>query len=197
MSKSGRDLTTIHQEIDNLRHRVSLLQEQADRDGGASSTTVSTLIEELHIAVAELLTNEEEFRMKQEQWADVQERLRRECQHYEDLFEHAPDAYLVTTAAGVIQKANVPASALLERQKGSLVGKPLLVFVADTHKRAYLDQLNRLKTRTDMVVRDWVLQIQPTRGTSLSASVNVSVQRDSRKEVVTLRWSMRETFIPS
>ena len=135
--------------------------------------------------------------MKQEQWAQVHERLRQARQHYADLFEHAPDAYLVTTAAGVIQKANVPASALLQNEKKSLIGKPLFVFVADTHKRGYLDQLDRLKMGTDMVVRDWVLVIHPTRGTSLSASVNVSSQRDSRKEVVTLRWSMRETFIPS
>jgi PAS domain S-box-containing protein len=197
MSRSPRDITIIHQEIDNLRRRVSALQEQADRDGVAPSTTVSTLMEELHIAVAELLTNEEELRMKQEQWAQVHERLRQERQVYEDLFNHAPDAYLVTTAAGVIQQANVPASTLLQSQKESLIGKPLLVFVADTHKRLYLDQLDRLKMPTDMVVRNWVLQIHPTRGTSLSASVNVTAQRDNRKQVVTLRWSMRETSIPS
>ena len=173
------------------------MQEQADRDGVAPSTTVSTLMEELHIAVAELLTNEEEFRMKQEQWALVHERLRQERQVYEDLFNHAPDAYFVTTDAGVIQQANVPASTLLQSQKESLIGKPLLVFVADTHKRLYLDQLDRLKMPTDMVVRNWVLQIHPTRGTSLSASVNVTAQRDNRKQVVTLRWSMRETSIPS
>lgn len=90
-----------------------------------------------------------------------------------------------------------PASALLQSQKESLIGKPLLVFVADTQKRLYLDQLDRLKMPTDMGVRNWVLQIHPTRGTPLSASVNVTAQRDNRKQVVTLRWSMRETSIPS
>jgi PAS domain S-box-containing protein len=197
MSKSHRDISSIHQQIDNFRRRVSVLQEQADRDGVPASTTVSTLMEELHIAVAELLTNEEELRMKQEQWAQVHERLRQEHQVYEDLFNHAPDAYLVTTAGGVIQQANVAASTLLQRQKESLIGKPLLVFVADTHKRLYLDQLERLKMPTDMVVQKWVLQIHPTNGTSLSASVNVTAQRDNRKQVVTLRWLIRESSIPS
>ena len=197
MSNSARDMTTIHRQIDEFRRRISVLQEHADRDVGAQSTTVSALVEELHVAVAELLTNEEELRLKQEQWAEVQERLRQERLRYQDLFDHAPDPYLVTNAAGVIQQANVPASALLRSPKESLIGKPLLVFVADTHKRVYLNQVARLGTPAGSFVRNWELTFQPTGGASLSASVNVTAQRDSRHQVVTLRWSIRETSIPS
>ena len=190
-------MTTIHRQIDEFRRRISVLQEHADRDVGAQSTTVSALVEELHVAVAELLTNEEELRLKQEQWAEVQERLRQERLRYQDLFDHAPDPYLVTNAAGVIQQANVPASALLRSPKESLIGKPLLVFVADTHKRVYLNQVARLGTPAGSFVRNWELTFQPTGGASLSASVNVTAQRDSRHQVVTLRWSIREMSIPS
>ena len=197
MSNSARDMTTIHRQIDEFRRRISVLQEHADRDVGAQSTTVSALVEELHVAVAELLTNEEELRLKQEQWAEVQERLRQERLRYQDLFDHAPDPYLVTNAAGVIQQANVPASALLRSPKESLIGKPLLVFVADTHKRVYLNQVARLGTPAGSFVRNWELTFQPTGGASLSASVNVTAQRDSRHQVVTLRWSIREMSIPS
>lgn len=72
MSHSARDLTTIHREIDDFRRRVSVLQETADRDVGSQSTTVAALVEEMHIAVAELLTNEEELRLKQTQLGEVQ-----------------------------------------------------------------------------------------------------------------------------
>ena len=147
--------------------RISVLQEHADRDVGGQSMAVSTLIEELHVAVAELLTNEEEFRLKQEQWAEVRERLRKERQYYEELFDHAPDAYLVTTAAGVIQHANVPATALLQSSKESLIGKPLLVFVADSHKRLYLNGLDRLKVQTGMIIRNWELKLHPHEGNVL------------------------------
>ena len=190
-------MTTIHRQIDDFRRRISVLQEHADRDVGAQSTTVSALVEELHVAVAELLINEEELRLKQEQWAEVQERLRQERLRYQDLFDHAPDPYLVTNAAGVIQQANVPAAALLRSPKESLSGKPLLVFVADTHKRVYLNQVARLGTPAGSFVRNWELTFQPTGGASLSASVNVTAQRDSRHQVVTLRWSIREMSIPS
>ena len=190
-------MTIIHQEIDEFRRRVSVLQEHADRDGSAQSTTVSALVEELYVAVAELLTNEEELRLKQEQWVEVHERLRKERLRYEDLFDHAPDPYPVTSAVGVIQHANVPVAALLQNVKESLIGKPLLVFVADTHKRIYLDQLARLATPAGSFVRNWQLTFRPTGAASLSASVNVTAQRDSRQQVVTLRWSIRETSTPS
>lgn len=190
-------MTNIHREIEDFRCRISVLQEQADRNGGAPSTVVSTLIEELHVAVAELLTNEEEFRLKQEQWGEAQERLRQECQHYEDLFNHAPDAYLVTTAEGVIQHANVPASALLQCPKESLIGKPLLVFVADTEKRSFLHYLDRLKTPAGRAVRNWELKIHPPRGSAVSASVNVTAQVDRLQQIVTLRWSLRDLSLPS
>jgi two-component system sensor histidine kinase VicK len=196
MSHSARDLTTIHREIDDFRRRISVLQEQADRDVGAQSTAVSALVEELHVAVAELLTNEEELRLKQKQWGEVQERLRKERLRYEDLFEHAPDPYLVTSAVGVIQQVNVPAAAFLQKSKESLIGKPLLVFVADMDKRVYLDRLAYLATPDGRLVRNWVLrfcrQAEP-----LSGSVNVAAQRDSRQGVVMLRWSIRETSFPS
>lgn len=198
MSNSARDMTTIHREIEDFRRRVSVLQEHADREVGAQSTTLLTLIEELHIAVAELLTNEEEFRLKQEQWTEVQERLRTERQYYADLFDQAPDAYLVTTAAGVIRHANVSASVLLKTSKVSLTGKPLLVFVADTHKRLYLDQLDRLRNPPGGVVRNWNLSLHPPNGTPImSASVNVTAQYDSRQQVDALRWSIRESSNPS
>ena len=197
MSRSPRDITTINREINDFRHRISMLQEQADRKTGDQSTAMAALIEELHVAVAELLTNEEEFRLKQEQWAEIQQRLQHERQRYEDLFNHAPDPYLVTNTTGVMQHANVAASVLLRQSKASIIGKPLLVFVDDTHKRRYLDRLAQLKNPGWQEVRNWELMMRPTGGAPVSASVNITAQRDSHHQVVSLRWSIREIPLPS
>lgn len=192
MSRSPRDISTIQREIDDFRHRVSLLQEHADRYVGDQSTAVAALIEELHVAVAELLTNEEEFRLKQEQWAEIEARLRHERQRYEHLFDHAPDPYLVTNPTGIIEHANVPASIFLRQSKSSITGKPLLVFVDDTHKRRYLDRLAHLKSPRWRDIRNWELLMRPAEGASVSASVNITAQQDSHQHVVSLRWSIRE-----
>jgi PAS domain-containing protein len=44
---------------------------------------------------------------------------------YQDLFELAPDIYLVTDLAGVIREANAAAAALLNIRPQFLAGKPL------------------------------------------------------------------------
>ena len=103
----------------------------------------------------------------------------------------------MTSAVGVIQQANVPAAAFLQKSKDSLIGKPLLVFVADVDKRVYLDRLAYLTTPGGSLARNWMLMFLSASGASLSANVNVTTQRDSREQAVTLRWSIRETSIPS
>ena len=196
MSNSARDMTIIHREIDDFRRRISVLQAHVDRGAGDQGPTVSALLEELHVAVAELLANEEELRLQHQQWGEIQERMRQDRLRYQDLFDHAPDAYLVTSAVGVIQQVNVPAAAMLQRSKDSLLGKPLLIFVVEKHKRIYLDRLAQRVTPACPSVRGWDLMLQPGSATGLSASVNVTAQRDSRNEVVALRWSIREVSPP-
>lgn len=191
MSNSARDMTTIHREIDDFRRRISVLQAKADRHIGSQSSAVPALLEELHVAVAELLANEEELRRQHQGWGEIQERLR-----YQDLFDYAPDAYLVTSSAGVIQEVNVPAAAMLQRSKDFLIGKPLLVFVDQKHRRQYLDRLDRFATTTCTFVRNWNLILQPADGTSLSANVNIRTQRDRYDKVVALRWIVRESLLP-
>ena len=197
MSESARDMTIIHREIDDFRRRISVLQAHVDRGACDQGPIVSALLEELHVAVAELLANEEELRLQHQQWGEIQERMRQERLRYQDLFDHAPDAYLVTSTVGVIQQVNVPAAAMLQRSKDSLLGKPLLVFVGEEHKRIYLDRLAQLVTSACPSVRGWELMLQPGAATGLSAIVNVTAQRDSRNEVVALRWSIREVSPPS
>ena len=196
MSNSARDITIIHREIDDFRRRISVLQAKADRHIGSQSSAVPALLEELHVAVAELLANEEELRRQHQVWGEIQERLRQERLRYQDLFDYVPDAYLVTSTAGVIQEVNVPAAAMLQRPKDFLIGKPLLVFVDQKHRRQYLDRLDRFATTTCTFVRNWNLILQPADGTYLSANVNIRTQRDSYDKVVALRWIVRESLLP-
>ena len=55
----------------------------------------------------------------------AQSGLEEERQRYQELFEFAPDGYLVTDALGVIREANRAASELLGIRAEFLRGKPL------------------------------------------------------------------------
>jgi len=63
----------------------------------------------------------------------AREALETERQRYRDLFEFAPDGYLVTDADGTIQEANQAAALLLGVRQDFLGGKPLVVFVVPSH----------------------------------------------------------------
>ena len=57
--------------------------------------------------------------------------------HYCELFELAPEAYLVTNGDGVIQEANHAAAALLGGPRELLGGRPLIGFVAERERSAW------------------------------------------------------------
>jgi PAS domain S-box-containing protein len=66
---------------------------------------------------------------------------------YREIFEFAPDAYLVTDGRGVILEANLASSLLLHCTKEFLIGKPLGLFVAEGWREPFYQCLARLNTR--------------------------------------------------
>src|SRR5579884_709727 len=54
---------------------------------------------------------------------------------YQELFDFAPDGYLVTDLQGIILQANHAAAAMLGTRKEFVVGKPLLFYVANGDRR--------------------------------------------------------------
>src|SRR5579884_3716036 len=48
----------------------------------------------------------------------------------QELFDFAPEGYLITDLQGIILQANYAAAAMLQTRKEFLVGKPLLFYVA-------------------------------------------------------------------
>lgn len=76
-------------------------------------------------------------------WLELKARveaLAGERMHYLDLFERAPEAYVITDAEGTIQDANGAAVDVFQRRKRHLIGKPLAALIA-------LDQRHTFRTR--------------------------------------------------
>jgi PAS domain S-box-containing protein/putative nucleotidyltransferase with HDIG domain len=109
---------------------------------------------------------------------------------YRDLFDLAPEAYLVTDAQTIIAEGNQAAAAMLMVDQSSLKGKPLTHFVAEADRPAF--QASLIQVREGEGKRNWEFRLQPAEGESLSVSVNVSAQTDHQDQLVRVLWLLRD-----
>ncbi|MBI2209571.1 MAG: PAS domain-containing protein [Deltaproteobacteria bacterium] len=142
-------------------------------------------------ALEELRTCVEELRVVGEELKHQNEELARERYRYSDLFDFAPDAYLVTDPEGTIREANQAAVKLFHCPQNFLIGKPLAVFVADREHNAFRTRLAGLKVDAAEKVEDWRVSMQPRDGPSFHTVMTVGAIRDSVTRLTGLRWLIR------
>ena len=109
---------------------------------------------------------------------------------YQDLFDLAPDAYLVTDAQTIIAESNQAAVAMLKVDQGFLKGKPLTDFVAEADRPAF--QAILIQARGGGEKRFGEFCLQPGEGAPFAVSVNVSAQTDHRDQLVRMLWLLRD-----
>ncbi|MBN8560883.1 MAG: helix-turn-helix domain-containing protein [Leptolyngbya sp. UWPOB_LEPTO1] len=137
--------------------------------------------EELEVAVEELNRQSE---VLDSNYHDIYaERLR-----YQNLFEFAPDCYLVTDIQGKIQDVNLAAAALLNRRSQHLIDKPFSVLIA-------LEDRHRFRTAlTDVVGCDHIqfsAKLQYNAHQQFDARITVDTIRAQGK-LLALRWIISE-----
>lgn len=170
--------------LEKLCQRANTVPEEQEVLMWESLDHLSEAFEELYIAM-------EEMQLRTEELETANLSLAAERRRYQELFEFAPGAYLVTDSEAVIQEANQAAANLLGiSQTSYLTGKPLFVFVVEDARRAFYNQLNQL--RTGIEVRDWELQLQPRQNKPKSVACTVAVVRNSQGEVLGLRWLLQD-----
>src|SRR5206468_3222363 len=97
-------------EIDAYIERMVRILEPLHTEAGGLPADAA--IQELHTALEELRVVEEERRQQHEELLHTREALDRERQRYRDLFQLAPEAYLLTSHTGQVREANQAAGAL-------------------------------------------------------------------------------------
>ncbi len=152
--------------------------------------SVKAVCEQLNTTLEELQVAQEELRQQNEELALTREAALSERQRYQELFEFAPDSYLVTDAQGVIQEANHAAATLLNVWQQFLVAKPLVVFVAKPERISFHSQLSRL--RQGHGVKDWEVRLCPSDCEPIDTALSVAVVHNQEGKVVALRWLLRD-----
>ncbi|HYR11372.1 MAG TPA: ATP-binding protein [Longimicrobium sp.] len=182
-----------HQRFDEQVHRSQAQIESLRRRSaqGVRDPRLDEAVEALHTTLEELRVTEEELRIQNEQLAESQALVEAERVRYEELFQLAPDPYLVTDAGGTISEANHAAAALLRVPAERLAGKPLAVFVPRERRGEF-------RTRVDQAAMlgrldEWETWLQP-RGAAAAVPVSCTVAavHDAAAGATGLRWLVRD-----
>jgi len=110
--------------------------------------------------------------------------------HYEDLFELAPDIYLVTDADGCLREANSVAKDRLGLPAATSAGLPMPVLF-DAAGRRELYHVLEAASRGD-VVRGWEVTLHPRRKPPVVAAVHCAPKLDMQRRVAALRWLIHD-----
>ncbi|MDX2242914.1 MAG: response regulator [Leptolyngbyaceae cyanobacterium bins.302] len=159
--------------------------------------------QELRITLEELRATQEELYQQNTALAIARHQVEQERHLYQDLFEFAPDGYLVTDPHGIIQQANRMAANLLAMDAPDLVGKSLAIFISRFDRptfRAQLDRLNpeglslaSLDVESLDVEPDWEALLQPRTGEPFPVLIAVTSIRNAEHQITGLRWSLRDS----
>jgi len=182
---------SLDQQVGRMRSQLASIERE--RAGQAGSAGVSQSTENLRAAIEELYVAEEELRLQHEELLSARAELEDQRRRYEELFQLAPDAYIVTDPLGIVREVNRAAAALVGVEPRFLRGKPLMTFVDGTDRPELRALINTFGTASQ--VADWSLRIVPRNGTPIAVSASASAARDGRNELVGIRWIFRDVTV--
>lgn len=135
---------------------------------------------------------EQAVQQARKELAVVHQVLQREQQRYQEFFESAPEAYVVTDAAGQIEEANRAAAGLLHvGNPQRLLGRPLTDFLTKEHQPVFREMLTRLASGTSWR-QEGHLRLNPERGAAVDARLNGVVVPNPQDQTSRIRWWLED-----
>ena len=179
----------LERNVDALSRRLTVLTDRIlDATGSLPAPLVAEVVQELSAAVEEFEVSAEEIHGQNEALAEAKRQLDLESARYRELFDLAPDGYLVTDTSGVILESNRAASDLLGSPGAFLAHKPVIVFVDAPDRREVLNQLHDAVTGPEGQVVEFETRFAPPDGAPFHAAVHLTVGGMANPGVPRVRW---------
>ena len=164
--------------------RLESMQTRVREKTEPDSKTIRDTFEQLAVALEELQVADHELRSKTEQLAASHQR-------YQDLFNFAPDVYIVTDKFGMIREANAAAAALFGVPTADLIGHPLANWLEESGRFEFRRLVNSLPTVEEIRDRDAQFFFRPQPDEPIDVAYSARVLRD-RSQVIGLLWLIRD-----
>jgi|GEM_PF-3391148 len=117
---------TDDQKVHDLRGKIRLLNERIEKQKDLETR----LNETLH----NLQVHQEELRTQNEDLIAAQKEITQSQRKYLDLFDFAPIGYFLVDTSSIILEVNLTAAGMIDRQRDSIDGKPLIVYIDPTYR---------------------------------------------------------------
>ena len=179
-----RQVEFAQEPLADLRQRIDTLPEHKRQE------LLVEAAEELSVALEELQVTSEELRQQNEELAVAHHHTETERQRYLELFDFAPEGYVVTDLDGTIREANRAASSMLSISQDFLPGKPLIVFVREEDLKAFRTQLARFPTLERL--EEWEIPLRPRDGKPFLAAITVTTVPGPGGKPPSLRWMIHD-----
>ncbi len=184
------DLDFFAQQIKVVHRRLDDMYQGSSASLQLKPDLLPVAFKELGTASEELQIAMEELQQQNQELAAARVAMEEERQRYQDMFEFAPDAYLVTDTLGTIREANRAAAKLINISQRFLVGKPLLIFVAKEERQTFHRQLNCLQQAKQ--VQELAVRLCPRNCEPFDAVLTVATVTNGEGKLVALRISVRD-----
>jgi PAS domain S-box-containing protein len=169
--------------LDAMHHRISELS-------ASDGVEAETALEDLRATLKELRVADEELREQNKELAATHFELEKERQRYQQLFDLAPDAYIVSDLEGLVTEANLAATRLLGIEGHFLAGKALALFIPTADRTRFRTLLNT--AGAGIPAREVAFRLQPRKGEPISAELTYSLALDPDRKPAGIRWLIRD-----
>nr|WP_199332066.1 helix-turn-helix domain-containing protein [Anabaena lutea] len=173
----------MHQRLTDLHQTASVLP-------WIPSDLIPEAFKELYTTSKFLQLEVQELYQHNEELIQTYTLLQADRQHYQNLFEFAPDAYLVTNAKGIISEANRASTKLLNISQPCLVGESIISFITLEQHQYFYEQL--IQISKSHKVRKILLPLKPHHGNSFKAALTVTSVQHQPCQPIKLYWLIRD-----
>jgi PAS domain S-box-containing protein len=186
---------------DKLTQRLDIVHQQADRlyhaAGELSSDVQKQQFEarlvELQQVLGELRDTEQQLIEQHQALSSAYESVQDLCKQYQETFDLAPDAYLITDCSGEIEAANPASTAVFRCHKDQLIGRSIHSLVAPHHQALLQTKLNQVSpVRRE---QEWEVCLQRPTEEWFDAAVTIAASQDEAGQVHRLYWLVRDITI--
>ena len=187
--------TFYEEQTEQALERLARLRERGAVHGESEQQLVAEILEELSIALHELQVSAQELSDQNEQLISAEGSIAAERARYQELYDFAPDGYLVTDLYGVIRDANRMAGELLGVDSEVLVGRPLSMYLPVARRRPFRMLCNEMMDAAaagDSGVRTLETTFMRPDKMLFVASLRVIAIRRAEGGDPELRWTLRD-----